>query len=138
MDPALYENDEQKYSILKSNDGLRLEILADLLSSHLGIFVGQQKDGATLDRYTSAYFLGRHEVRREFHSNCSMMTNSFAVEIRVAGTAETVDGCRQYNQDGQVDDEVLRQECDCAQSGDALPAHLDALLSRRLFHCGLL
>jgi hypothetical protein len=63
VDPSLYENDEQKYEILKKNDGLRLEILTDLLSTHLGIVVRKHQD--LQQEYTNAYFLGRHELKFE-------------------------------------------------------------------------
>lgn len=60
IDPSIYENDEQKYAILKQNDGLRLEIFSDVLNSHLDISV---KQNALKDvKYCHGYFLGRHEV----------------------------------------------------------------------------
>ncbi|CAO1422133.1 unnamed protein product [Diamesa hyperborea] len=64
VDPSLYENDETKYQILKKNDGLRLEILTDVLSSHLGIVVSQQKNDK-VQQFTNGYFLGRHELKNE-------------------------------------------------------------------------
>ncbi|CAO1443290.1 unnamed protein product [Diamesa serratosioi] len=64
VDPSLYENDETKYQILKKNDGLRLEILTDVLSSHLGIVVSQQKNDK-LQQFTNGFFLGRHELKNE-------------------------------------------------------------------------
>lgn len=64
VDPSIYENDETKYQILKKNDGLRLEILTDVLSSHLGIVVSQQKNDK-VQQFTNGYFLGRHELKNE-------------------------------------------------------------------------
>jgi hypothetical protein len=61
-DPSLFENDDKAYTILKANDKLRLEILTDLLSSHLGIVVMHFENKAASKEYRSAYFLGRHEV----------------------------------------------------------------------------
>lgn len=61
VDPSLYENDEQRFSILKKNDGLRFEIFSDLLSSHLAILVSKGKDGKAV-KFENGYFLGRHEV----------------------------------------------------------------------------
>lgn len=65
VDPALYENDEHKYEILKKNDGLRLEILTDVLKTHLGVFVRETQTNKK-DLYVPAYFLGRHEVQQKF------------------------------------------------------------------------
>lgn len=61
VDPSLYENDDQKYQVLKKNDGLRHEIFGDVLSSHLGLMVRQKMDEAGVT-FTRGYFLGRHEV----------------------------------------------------------------------------
>jgi hypothetical protein len=62
-DPGLFEDDEKTYKILKQNDKSRLEIMTDLLSSHLGIVVVHFDNKANDKNYVSAYFLGRHEVR---------------------------------------------------------------------------
>lgn len=61
--PSQFEMDESKYNILKQNENVRLEILADLLRKHLDVSVQQiqsDKDGKCT--YQEAYFLGRHEV----------------------------------------------------------------------------
>lgn len=61
VDPSLYENDEQKYQTLLSNDGLRHEIFSDVLNSHLGMAVKESKAEGTI-KYSRGFFLGRHEV----------------------------------------------------------------------------
>lgn len=61
VDPSLYEDDDQKYQVLKKNDGLRHEIFGDVLSSHLGLTVSQEMNEAAVT-FTRGYFLGRHEV----------------------------------------------------------------------------
>ncbi|XP_017467645.1 PREDICTED: uncharacterized protein LOC108360017 isoform X2 [Rhagoletis zephyria] len=64
--PSQFEMDDSKYKILKQNEKVRLEILADLLSKHLDVSV--QKSEATSDAkctYQEAYFLGRHESKFE-------------------------------------------------------------------------
>lgn len=60
-DPNLFENDEKKFSVLKKSDDARLEIFADLLSSHLGIVVHKQHEPVK-PAYQCAFFLGRHDV----------------------------------------------------------------------------
>ncbi|XP_020713946.1 biotin--protein ligase isoform X1 [Ceratitis capitata] len=64
--PSQFEMDESKYNILKQNENVRLEILADLLRKHLDVSVQQiqsDKDGKCT--YQEAYFLGRHESKFE-------------------------------------------------------------------------
>lgn len=60
IDPSIYENDEKKYTILKQNDGLRLEIFSDVLNTHLNISVRASSKNDV--KYCHGYFLGRHEV----------------------------------------------------------------------------
>lgn len=61
MDPSFYENDDQKYQILKKNDSLRHEIFGDVLSAHLGLETDVDLKNDDI-KYTKGYFLGRHEV----------------------------------------------------------------------------
>ncbi|CRK91616.1 CLUMA_CG005270, isoform A [Clunio marinus] len=63
VDPSLYENDEQKYKVLMSNDGLRHEIFGDVLSSHLDLKVNLNDENTPT--FTKGYFLGRHELKFE-------------------------------------------------------------------------
>lgn len=55
-----YENDEDKMQTLKKSNPARLEILTDILSSHLGLHCSPKIQDF---KYTTAYFLGTHEVR---------------------------------------------------------------------------
>lgn len=62
VDPLQYESDNATYASLKQSNTARLEIMRDLLGSQLGL------DCATAPKEehpTTAYFLGRHEVRDE-------------------------------------------------------------------------
>lgn len=61
MDPNCYEHDDYKYAALMKSDVARLEILTDLLSTHLGLIV-DNRDGHPSSMFPNAYFLGRHEV----------------------------------------------------------------------------
>ncbi|XP_067648145.1 uncharacterized protein Hcs isoform X2 [Eurosta solidaginis] len=63
--PSQFELDELKYKILKQNEQIRLEILADLLSKHLNVSVQQKESNAAKVTYQEAYFLGRHESKFE-------------------------------------------------------------------------
>lgn len=61
VDPNLYENDDSKYSALKTSDNARLEILSDLLSTQLGLEVCNINTSKA-NLFPSAYFLGCYEV----------------------------------------------------------------------------
>jgi hypothetical protein len=54
-------NDVQKLQMLKDSQQLRLDILSNLLFSHLGV-VEPQFDAPLMKQYTSAYLLGSDEV----------------------------------------------------------------------------
>jgi hypothetical protein len=60
VDPTQYEDEESKFAALKESNSARLEIIQDLLSTHLGL---QCTASQKLPTYTPGYFLGRHEVR---------------------------------------------------------------------------
>jgi biotin---protein ligase len=62
VDPSLYENDESKYQTLLNSDGLRHEIFSDVLNSHLGLEVKENRTEGKI-QYSRGFFLGRHEVR---------------------------------------------------------------------------
>ena len=54
-----YTHLEDKALALKDSNKARLEILADLLETHLSLHCGAKENGFT---YVPAYFLGTHEV----------------------------------------------------------------------------
>jgi hypothetical protein len=60
VDPTQYEDEESKFAALKESNTARLEIIQDLLSTHLGLECASDQN---LPTYTTGYFLGRHEVR---------------------------------------------------------------------------
>lgn len=62
VDPTQYENEEDKALALKDSNKARLEILADLLQTHLGLHCGAKEIGFS---YLPAYFLGTHELKQE-------------------------------------------------------------------------
>ncbi|CAG2066989.1 unnamed protein product, partial [Timema podura] len=66
VDPGQYESEETKFQALQKSDKARLEILQDLLSSHLGLSVAEKQ--GPLPAYTPGYFLGRHELKLDFLS----------------------------------------------------------------------
>nr|CAD7202941.1 unnamed protein product [Timema douglasi] len=66
VDPGQYESEETKFQALQKSDKARLEILQDLLSSHLGLSVAENQ--GPLPAYTPGYFLGRHELKLDFLS----------------------------------------------------------------------
>lgn len=62
VDPTQYEYEEDKFKALKESNIARLEIISDLLSTHLGMEIKDHTSEAAI--YTPAYFLGRYEVYR--------------------------------------------------------------------------
>lgn len=60
IDPTEYQDDENKYAALKDSNQARLEIMKDILSKHLDMDCSNVVNDTT---YTTAYFLGRHDVR---------------------------------------------------------------------------
>lgn len=64
VDPTQYEYEEYKFKALKESNTARLEIISDLLSTHLGI---ETKKAASVTgpsaKYTHGYFLGKFEVK---------------------------------------------------------------------------
>lgn len=63
VDPTQYEDEESKFAALKESNTARLEIIQDLLSTHLGLECASSQN---LPSYTPGYFLGRHEAKLEF------------------------------------------------------------------------
>lgn len=59
VDPTQYEDEESKFTALKESNTARLEIIQDLLSTHLSLECASNQN---LPSYTPGYFLGRHEV----------------------------------------------------------------------------
>ncbi|KAG7187870.1 hypothetical protein KM043_013851 [Ampulex compressa] len=62
-DPMRYQLEESKYKALRESNAARLEIFKDLLHTHLGIEVGAPAQDSVV--YSSAFFLGRHELKLE-------------------------------------------------------------------------
>ncbi|XP_014489289.1 PREDICTED: biotin--protein ligase isoform X3 [Dinoponera quadriceps] len=65
VDPTQYEYEEDKFKALKESNAARLEIISDLLSTHLGMQTSQSAAQADVQTYTPAYFLGRYEDKIE-------------------------------------------------------------------------
>jgi biotin--protein ligase len=63
VDPMQYEDEESKFAALKESNTARLEIVQDLLSTHLGL---ECSGSQNMPSYTPGYFLGRHEAKLEF------------------------------------------------------------------------
>lgn len=64
-DPSQFEDDERKFEVLKNSNVQRLEILGDLLSTHLNVEVQQNLSNSAVS-YTVGYFLGEDTVKTEF------------------------------------------------------------------------
>lgn len=60
IDPMQYEYESDKFDVLKKNNVARLEIISDLLSTHLGLDINPSRN--QIVRYTPGYFLGKFEV----------------------------------------------------------------------------
>ena len=67
IDPMKYVYEGDKFNELKKSNTARLEIISDLLSTHLGLDVNrdlsQVSDKKSM-RYTPGYFLGKFEVHK--------------------------------------------------------------------------
>uniref|UniRef100_A0A069DXC6 Putative biotin--protein ligase n=1 Tax=Panstrongylus megistus TaxID=65343 RepID=A0A069DXC6_9HEMI len=60
--PSQYESDDKKRQALEKSDKARLEILCDVLGSHLGLQCSIKQSPIT---FVNAYFLGNHEAKQE-------------------------------------------------------------------------
>ncbi|XP_025160609.1 biotin--protein ligase isoform X2 [Harpegnathos saltator] len=63
VDPTQYEYEEDKFKALKESNAARLEIISDLLSTHLEMEI--RSHAKAVATYTPAYFLGRYEEKIE-------------------------------------------------------------------------
>lgn len=63
IDPMKHVYEEDKNDVLKKSNAARLEIISDLLSTHLGLDVNRGKNRSTV-KYTPGYFLGKFEVHK--------------------------------------------------------------------------
>ncbi|XP_011695670.1 PREDICTED: biotin--protein ligase isoform X3 [Wasmannia auropunctata] len=66
VDPTQYEYEGDKFNELKKSNVARLEIISDLLSTHLGLEINRDtsrvSDKASV-QYTPGYFLGKFEMK---------------------------------------------------------------------------
>ena len=102
-DPSQYEFEETKFNALKQSNAIRLEIFSDLLTTHFGMDANTKPFDDT--KYTSGFFLGRHEVKFNhnsfiFHSSRASCSGFFAicfcifyylVEVRNVGATKRLD-----------------------------------------------
>ncbi|XP_059610986.1 uncharacterized protein LOC132257934 [Phlebotomus argentipes] len=70
-DPLQFENDDSKFRVLKQSNDARLEILMDLLGSHLNMRVRRADAVQKVAKFTNGFFLGRHEAKIEMLKNLS-------------------------------------------------------------------
>jgi len=74
IDPMKYVYEGDKFNVLRKSNVARLEIISDLLSTHLGLDINHDIS-QTLEqrsvRYTPGYFLGKFEVytKNNFNNN---------------------------------------------------------------------
>ncbi|XP_077264687.1 holocarboxylase synthetase-like protein [Temnothorax americanus] len=62
IDPMQYVYEGDKFDVLKKSNVARLEIISDLLSTHLGLDVNCDTSQRSV-RYTAGYFLGKFEMK---------------------------------------------------------------------------
>jgi len=65
IDPMKYVYEGDKFNVLKKSNVARLEIISDLLNTHLGLDINHdinQTSEQRSVRYTPGYFLGKFEV----------------------------------------------------------------------------
>ncbi|KAL1131899.1 hypothetical protein AAG570_011510 [Ranatra chinensis] len=62
IEPRQYEISEKNVAALQESNKARLEILCDVLSTHLGLICSNDTSNVT---YTPAYFLGNHEIKHQ-------------------------------------------------------------------------
>lgn len=62
IDPREYVDKEDEFDVL--NNFARLEIITDLLSTHLGLNVNRDREQTSILEYTPSYFLGKFEVHK--------------------------------------------------------------------------
>ncbi|XP_011314628.1 biotin--protein ligase [Fopius arisanus] len=65
-DPSQYEGEEAKFKALKESNQARLEIIGDLLATHLGMDI---KTTIEAPVFTPGFFLGRHELKLQMLEN---------------------------------------------------------------------
>lgn len=76
VDPTQYEYEEYKFKALKESNAARLEIINDLLSTHLGIETTKIKKITELPvKYTHGFFLGKFEVKIFVKNNRTLNTD---------------------------------------------------------------
>ncbi|XP_044261348.1 biotin--protein ligase [Tribolium madens] len=73
IDPDVYENDEEKFQSLLSSNEARLEILKDILSSHLDLTCD---DSFGTIEYSQGYFLGCYDAKVNMMTDCDSITNN--------------------------------------------------------------
>lgn len=64
-DPSQFEDDERKFVVLKNSNLQRLEILGDLLSTHLNVEVQKNFSNSSVS-YTVGHFLGDNALKSQF------------------------------------------------------------------------
>ncbi|XP_055680744.1 biotin--protein ligase isoform X2 [Lutzomyia longipalpis] len=76
VDPMQFENDENKFPVLKQSNKARLEILMDLLGTHLSVVVRRLEGMQKPIKYTNGFFLGHHEAKFEMLDKLSTQMGS--------------------------------------------------------------
>ncbi|VEN62867.1 unnamed protein product [Callosobruchus maculatus] len=89
INPNQFEDDENKFEALKNSDQARLEILKDILASHLDIDCSSSEE----PEYTPGYFLGRHEMKMKLLTEGNAIKNSVLemenLTVKFCGKNET-------------------------------------------------
>lgn len=79
IDPTQYQDDESKFSALNESNTARLEILKHILSQHLSLDCSSIIDIG----YSSAYFLGMHDVKQEMLMQCDAIKDGRLVNDKI-------------------------------------------------------
>lgn len=82
INPLNYQSSEPHYNVLMQNEQYRVEILTDLLKSHLGLVVANDASKNVVSPYTHGYFLGKYEEKIELLEQLKqkMVENETAIQ----------------------------------------------------------
>ncbi|GJQ79840.1 Hcs [Trypoxylus dichotomus] len=94
VDPLQYQDDEKIYTALKDSNSARLEILKNILSSHLEMDCTNMSEEIT---FSLGYLLGRHNMKLQM-----LQDNEDIVENRMVGDRLTLVFCGKDDDPGIV------------------------------------
>ncbi|KAL0117814.1 hypothetical protein PUN28_008894 [Cardiocondyla obscurior] len=93
IDPMQYEYEEDKFDVLKKSNTARLEIISDLLSTHLGLEVKRDTNQPSI-QFTPGFFLGKFEMKMKLFEklkNEMNENNELIIEKKIKFCADNED-----------------------------------------------